>query len=240
MTKRNMLLASTLTLLACAACSSQAPVETLSDQDKGTPGEWMMLFDGSSLDHWKSTTRQENVSACWQIKDGELVCTPRENRPSGVHASLLTREQYSDFEFCFEFKLDKPTQENASNSGVKYFVYPLSELGLEYQLYARVGEVEGPHATGDLYDLFCAKGASLRPFDQWNEARIVSKGTHCEHWLNGVKVLEYERGGEAFRAAIAKSKFKNHPNFGERESGQIMLQDHGGRARFRNVKIREF
>ena len=202
-------------------------------------GSWLLLFDGRSVDQWQSSTTDEEVSVCWKIRDGVLCGVPRRERPEGAHASLLSKRLFSHFELTFEFKLDAPTAETARNSGVKYFVYPDTELGLEYQLYARVGEIPSPYATADLYALLPAQGATLRPFDEWNSARIISNGTRCEHWLNNVRVLVYERGGQLFRAAIAKSKFKDRDRFGELPAGHIMLQDHGGGVCFRNITIRE-
>ncbi len=201
------------------------------------PGE-PALFDGRSLDRWHSSTTQEDIARCWQIEDGQLISIPRSERPEGAHASLLTNQTFSDFELSFEFKLDTPTPETAVNSGVKYFVYPDTELGLEYQIYATTADISALHATADLYDLLPAHDAALKPFDQWNTARIVSRGATCEHWLNGARVLTYERGGPAFRAAVAQSKFKNRPQFGELPAGHIMLQDHGGGVRFRNITIK--
>jgi hypothetical protein len=218
--------------LACQQGRSQTSQGTKSSG-------WLRLFDGHSLDQWQSSTTEENIPVCWQIQDGELSSIPRSERPEGAHASLLTKNKFSNFELAFEFKLDTPTKETATNGGVKYFVYPNTELGLEYQLYARVGEIPGPHATADLYDVLPASGVKLKPFDRWNTARIISHGSRCEHWLNGLRALAYERGGKIFRDAIAKSKFKNRQRFGELSAGHIMLQDHGGGVRFRNIRIRE-
>jgi hypothetical protein len=212
----------------------------LQGTDNSAPEGWLPLFDGRSLDLWQSSTTDEEASVCWQIRGGVLCGVPRRERPEGAQASLLSKRTFSNFELTFEFKLDAPTNETATNSGVKYFVYPYTELGLEYQLYARIGEIPGPHATADLYALLPAQGATLRPFDEWNSARIISKGRLCEHWLNDVRVLAYERGGQTFRAAIAGSKFKDRDRFGELSAGHIMLQDHGGGVHFRNIKIREF
>ncbi len=223
-------------LLIGLGCHSN---ESMGAASSTTP-DWLPLFDGRSLDQWQSSTTDANVSLCWRIQDGQLCSVPRSERPEGAPAaSLLTRKTFSDFELTFEFKLDAPTPETDVNSGVKYFVYPNTELGLEYQVYATLGEIPGPHATADLYDILGAHGARLKPFDQWNTARIVSNGNVCEHWLNGIRVLVYERGGQTFRAAIAQSKFKDRDRFGELPAGHIMLQDHGGGVRFRNIKIKE-
>ena len=222
-------------LLSGLACQQTGTPRT----GTNTSEDWLLLFDGRSLDQWQSSTTDENVAICWQIRDGELCGIPRSQHPEGAHASLLTKRDFSNFELEFEFKLDAPTTETATNGGVKYFVYPNTELGLEYQIYARVGEIPGPHATADLYDILPASGAELRPFGMWNNARIIASGAMCEHWLNGVRVLVYERGGETFRSAIAKSKFKDRDHFGELPAGRILLQDHGGGVHFRCVRIRE-
>jgi len=201
--------------------------------------EWVILFNGSSLDSWQSSTTPENVPLCWRIENGELISLHRDERNQDVRASLLTRDSFSDFELAFEFKLDAPEEKRSINSGIKYFTIPNTELGLEYQIFAHIGEIKGLHATGDLYDILPATGAVLKPFDEWNSGRIISHGNLCEHWLNDVKILEYERGADVFKAAIQNSKFKNQPGFGERREGQILLQDHGGGVRFRNIKIRQ-
>ena len=226
----------TLSFFICFACQQDKSPDI---EKVESIGEWTVLFDGTSLEQWQSSDSEEMIPICWKIENGELESTRKSDRPDGGHASLLTKKKYSNFEFTFEFKLEAPTEEKDTNSGVKYFVYPDTELGLEYQVYAKVGEVKGIHAIADLYDILPATGAELKPFDEWNSSRIVSNGSLCEHWLNGVKVLEYERGGEEFRAAIAKSKFKDRENFGELDAGHIMLQDHGGGAKYRNVKIKE-
>ena len=227
---RIILVLSFITLLCCQQDKSQKTEST---------DTWTILFDGSSLDAWVSSTSEENIALCWKIENGELESRRKDERPDEAHASLLTKKLYSNFELHFEFKLEAPAEGNDTNSGVKYFVYPDTELGLEYQLYAKVGEIEGPHAIADLYDILPASGAELKPFEEWNTGRILSNCASCQHWLNGVKVLEYERGGDEFRAAIAQSKFKDRENFGEQEAGHILLQDHGGGVTFRNIKIRE-
>ena len=90
-----------------------------------------------------------------------------------------------------------------------------------------------------LYALIAPKNKKLKPVGEWNKVRIVVEGNHVEHWLNGVKVVEYELGSDALKAAVAKSKFKNAPGFGEKIKGHIMLTDHGDECGFRNIKIRE-
>ena len=159
---------------------------------------------------------------------------------------IVTVDQYSDFELELEFRITP-----GANSGIKYFVDPElnkgegSAIGLEFQILdddahpdAQMGR-DGNRTMASLYDLIPASGdKSVRPVGEWNEARLVSRGTHVEHWLNGEKVLEFERGSPAFRELVAQSKYKVWKDFGESPEGHILLQDHGNRVSFRNVKIR--
>ena len=196
-----------------------------------------LLFDGKSLKHFKGIKTDTIPDGAWIVKDGEIVCPPRKDRPEGVAGSIVTKEQYANFDLRFQYKLDTDF-EGAVNSGVKYFSYLGAELGLEYQLYDHDKEVKGPHALADLYDLLPATERPAKGRGKWNWVRIVAKGKNVEHWLNNKKVLSFERGSEAFRAAVANSKFKNREGFGEAEKGPIILQDHGGGIAFRNLKIK--
>ena len=138
------------------------------------------------------------------------------------------------------------------NSGVKYYVNEsLSKrggggLGLEYQILddarhgdAKLGNHEGSRTLASLYDLIKADNKAPRPIGEWNHARIVSRNNHVEHWLNGRKVLSYERKSSAYRQLVAESKYVVWPSFGELPEGQILLQDHGNHVSFRNIKIRK-
>jgi hypothetical protein len=138
-----------------------------------------------------------------------------------------------------------------ANSGIKYYVNADlnkgegSAIGLEYQILdderhadAKVGRLPGIRTLASLYDLIKPENRESRPIGEWNHAQIISRGSTVEHWLNGRKVLEYERGSEAYRTLVAKSKYKVWPKFGELESGPILLQDHGNRVSFRNLRIR--
>jgi hypothetical protein len=196
-----------------------------------------LLFDGKSLEHFKGIKSDAIPAGAWIVKGGQIICTPRKEGAKGARGSIVTKEQYANFDFRFQYKLDTDF-EGAVNSGIKYFSYLGAELGLEYQLYDHDKEIKGAHAVGDLYDLLPATERPAKPRGKWNRVRIVAKGKNVEHWLNNKKILSFERGSEAFRAAVAKSKFKKHERFGEADQGPIILQDHGGGIAFRNIKIK--
>ncbi len=196
-----------------------------------------LLFDGESLKNFKSAKNDLVPAGCWIVKDGRIICTTRDSRAEGARGSIVTREQYSNFDFRFQYKLDTDFQGHV-NSGIKYFAYPGTELGLEYQLFDHDAEVKGPHALADLYDLLRAQERPAKRRGRWNRVRIVARGNSVQHWLNNKKVLEFERGSEQFRTAVAKSKFKNRDKFGEAKQGHMLLQDHGGGIAFRNLRIK--
>jgi len=200
---------------------------------------WRLLFDGRSLEGWQSLNKPE-IAPGWVVTNGTL--TILKNSKAG---DLITRERFSNFDFRFEFRLTP-----GANSGVKYLVDPARAqgahgIGPEYQVLddarhpdAKLGAA-GTRTTAALYDVLPpSKDKVLRPPGEWNEGRIVVNGRHVEHWLNGVKVLEYERGSEAFRAAVAKSKFSKLPDFAEWPDGHLLLQDHNDEVSYRNLKIR--
>lgn len=206
--------------------------------DKQISRGWKLLFDGKTLTGWKGATDDKVLNTCWKADGGQIVCTDRKQRPDNLRGSIVTKDQYSSFDFRLDYKLDPDFEGEHVNSGIKYFAYPKTELGLEYQIFDADTEIKGPHALADLYDILPAKERPAKPKGRWNKVRIVSKGNHVEHWINGKKVLQFERGSEQFRNAVAKSKFKNRDKFGEAEQGYILLQDHGGGIAFRNIKIR--
>jgi hypothetical protein len=214
---------------------------------------WKLLFDGKSPAGWRGVNQDHFPEGGWVIESGEIRSIPAGGTGSAGGGDIITIEQFGDFEFSLEWKMITP----GGNSGVKYYVNEsLSKrggggLGLEYQILDEENHewmLDGRmkpndyHTTGALYEFFPPSGdkKKLRSIGEWNSSRIVSKGRHVEHWLNGEKILEYERGGKEYMEMLKESKFKDMENFGQEEKGHILLQDHPGQVHFRNIKIREF
>jgi hypothetical protein len=207
-----------------------------------------LLFDGKTSSGWRGARLDDFPKSGWVIKDGILTVLESGGGESAAGGDIVTLDKYSDFELHVDFKLTP-----GANSGIKYFVDPElnkgpgSSIGLEYQLLddqrhpdALLGNHEGSRQLACLYDLKKANNNKLpNPIGEWNHAVVISKGNHVEHWLNGRKVLEYERKTPEFRQLIRDSKYKDWAGFGEWNQGHILLQDHGNTVFFKNVKIRE-
>ena len=218
---------------------------TLTDEERAEG--WRLLWDGSTTWGWRGAKSEEFPEEGWEIEDGVLTVLESGGGESRGGGDIITVDLYSDFELKLEFKMT-----TGANSGIKYFVDPElnkgegSAIGLEFQVLddenhpdANQG-FEGNRTLASLYDLIAApEDKNVNPIGEWNEARIVSRGNHVEHWLNGEKTVEFERGSPEFRRLVARSKYKIWKNFGEPPEGHILLQDHGNSVSFRNVKIRE-
>lgn len=231
----------------------KAENNTLTDQEKADG--WKLLWDGQTTKGWRSPKSEAFPTKSWVIKDGELSVVSSGNAEAQAGGDIVTLDRYANFELSVDFKITE-----GCNSGIKIFVQPNlapidkvtgkptgvgSAIGLEYQILDDVNHPDaklgrnGDRKLGALYDLIpCDTNKPVNPVGEWNRAHIISKGNHVEHWLNGRKILEYDRGSDAFRAAVAASKFKNIPSFGEWADGVILLQEHGSAVSFRNVKIR--
>lgn len=253
--KRTTVMAKLLLLsmiLPALAADSSKP-NTLTNEEKAAG--WCLLWDGETSSGWRTPKSERFPAKGWQMTNGTLTVLASEGGESTGGGDIITRERYSEFELMVDFKISE-----GANSGIKYFVQPNlspidrvtgrpsgagSAIGPEFQVLddqrhpdAKLGR-NGNRTIGSLYDVIpAAKDKPVNPIGEWNTARVVATGKHVEHWLNGVKILEYERGSVAFRQAVAASKFKNIPEFGEWADGHILLQDHGNRVSFRNLKIR--
>ncbi len=213
---------------------------------------WKLLFDGKTFNGWRGLGRDHVPVGLWGIEKGLIrkVDTGNPQKlPDGrpvEGGDLMTVETFDNFELCFEWKLNK-----AGNSGLKYnvseemsqtFGSKYSALGFEYQLLddqdPNYAKLKPSQYSGSLYDLIPAKNIRLNPVDEFNRSRILVDGTHVEHWLNGLKVLEYEFGSKQLEDAFVVSKFSKIPGFSEKRKAHIVLQNHNDESWFRNIKIR--
>ncbi len=209
---------------------------------------WKLLWDGKTTEGWRGAKLDSFPDKGWVIHDGVLTVKSTGGAESAAGGDIVTTENYSNFELKVDFKLTK-----GANSGIKYYVDPDlnkgkgSAIGLEYQILdddnhpdAKLGNHEGSRTVASLYDLIKADPKKpIHKIGEWNTARIVANNNHIEHWLNGVKVLEYERKSPEYRKLVSESKYEKWPNFGEWDEGPILLQDHGDRVSFKNIKIKQ-
>ena len=210
---------------------------------------WKLLFDGKKADQWVGAYKDKFPDTGWTVDNGMISVHEKVGREGGVGGDIVTKAVYKAFDLSFDFFLTP-----GANSGVKYFVRLAPEekttgsaIGLEYQVLddtlhpdAKLGR-NGDRTLASLYDLIPANKQKrfIHPMGQWNTGRIiVYPNNHVEHYLNGVKVLEYERGSQAFRDLVDISKYKIWKSFGEAPEGHLLLQDHGNDVSFRSIKIR--
>ncbi|MDP3582950.1 MAG: DUF1080 domain-containing protein, partial [Ignavibacteria bacterium] len=207
---------------------------------------WKLLWDGKTTEGWRSAKSEKFPQGGWEIANGVLKTLKSNGFESKNGGDIITTKKYKNFELLIEFKVTE-----GANSGIKYFVDPElnkgegSAIGCEFQILddekhpdAKLG-VKGNRTVGSLYDLIPAVNKRFSGVGEWNHARIIVNGNHVEHWMNGFKVVEYERGTQMWRALVAYSKYKDWPNFGEAPEGHILLQEHGFEVWFRSIKIRE-
>lgn len=241
-----------------------APLDANTLSDEEITDGWNLLWDGKTLSGWLGVKNglKSAPEKGWVIKDrtlsmlpvngispdGRWFPLPPEDQKLGGGGDIVTEKKYKDFAFKFDFRLTV-----AANSGVKYFYDETKNRGTtqEYQILENAHPdsdkgVGGNRRAGSLYDIYSAPLAAkvLKGPGEWNTGMIVAKGAKVEHWLNGVKVLEYERFTPEFRAAVNKSKYAswgdNGKPWGENPSGRILLQDHhDSKVAFCNLKIKE-
>jgi hypothetical protein len=222
----------TFLALACLALPSRAddPVNTLTDQEKADG--FRLLFDGKSTGGWRGYKKQ-SVPAGWKVVDGSLTRV-------GGGGDIVSEDEYGSFELRIDWRVAK-----AGNSGIMYHVQESQQTaymtGPEYQVLDNERHPDGKNkltSAGSCYGLYPPKEDVCKPAGEWNQTRIVIKGGHVEHWLNGTKVVEYEKGGEEWNQKIAASKFKQWSEFGKPTKGRLCLQDHGDKVEYRNIRIK--
>ena len=221
--------------------------------DEEVAAGWKLLFDGETATGWRGAHKEAFPESGWTIKDGQLIVHKMDGGESTNGGDIVTEEMFGAFELLVEFKFTE-----GANSGIKYFVTEQekgkgSSYGLEYQVLddgrhpdaAQYTSFPGSRTLASLYDLIPAvENKRANGPGQWNLARVVvCPNNHVEHWLNGFKTLEYERGSDAFRELVKGSKYaakeyNEHGRFGEAPAGRVLLQDHGDEVAFRSVKIR--
>lgn len=195
-------------------------------------GEWKLLFDGKTTSGWRAYGKAGFPKEGWVVEEGCL------KKVAGARGgNIVTAAEFEDFELEWEWKLPPK-----ANNGIKYLVTEArpSAPGPEYQMIDDSLVRDPRQKTATFYDVLPLSVPSpLKPSGEWNSSRILVHGNHVEHWLNGIKVLEYELGSAEVKAAVAKTKFKDEPGFGEKIKGRIMLTDHNDEAWFRSIRIRE-
>lgn len=194
--------------------------------------KWRPLFDGQSTIGWRGYNKKGFPKKGWVVEDRCLHLLP--NADGG---NIITEATFHNFELQWEWRIAAK-----GNNGLKYFVTEQrpEAPGHEYQMVDDSTVREPKYRTASFYDVLPPeKSNQAKPPGQWNHSRLLVRGNHVEHWLNGEKVLAYELGSPELKAALAKSKFRDMPGFGEKIKGHIMLTDHNSETWYRNIKIRD-
>ena len=243
-------------LWACGADGDDTPAETESVDstqlevhntltDEEIQQGWMLLFDGVSTEQWRGYNQDSFPERGWTVRNGELVVQKSGTEEEGYGGDIITREQYQDFVFSFDFMLT-----DSANSGILYLVQEVDDTPIwhnapEYQIldnptYTNMlgADWMPTHRTAENYDLHAAEEDHCKPPGEWNTGMIRKSGTHVQHWLNGHLMIEYHLRSPEWNALVANSKFNEYPDYGQANVGHIGIQDHGHEVRFRNLKIR--
>ena len=228
-----------LSALLMTSLHAQGTAKPPATKPAAAQAGWKNLFDGKTLNGWRGYKKTDATDSRWAVEDGMLTLPKNDGKDTRGARDLISSDTYEQFELEWEWKIAL-----AGNSGVKYFVLEDmdSAIGHEYQMIdderhpdAKVGP---KRQTAALYDVLAAADRPLKPAGEWNTSRVVVRGTTVEHWLNGTKVLSYELGSPALKAAIAQSKFKDVARFGTPQKGHILIQDHGDQVWFKSIRIR--
>ena len=233
--------------LALLATLSMGPIRAAEDVPPNTltadekAAGFKLLFDGKTTDGWRGYKMKE-MPPGWKVIDGVLtrVAGGAGGKGAGGGDDIVTKDQYGDFELRLEWRVGKGV-----NSGILYRAIEDAVTSWHVAPEMQVLDNEGwsdknkLHQAGALYDLYAPSKNAAREPGNWNEVKIVAKGNHVEHWLNGEKVVEYEMNSDDWKERVAKSKFKGFDKFAKAKKGHIVLQDHSGKIEYRNIRIRE-
>lgn len=225
-----------MSLLAWCLAGAPAPAFAQGSLNTLTPAEraegWRLLFDGKTTAGWRGW-KMDTLPSGWQAADGALTRVRQA-------ADIVTTDKFKDFELKLEWKIAKN-----GNSGIFYRASEDDDAiywsAPEMQVLDDAGHPDGKSrltAAGSDYGLYPAPAGVVKPAGQWNQVRLVVKGQHVEHWLNGVKVVAYELGSPDWEAKVKASKFATHPHYGRNREGYIGLQEHDFWVAYRNIKIR--
>ena len=222
-----------LSLVATTMCAQATPMSHNALTPEEAKAGWRLLFDGRTTAGWRGY-QKEGMPAGWQVVDGALTRVAEAG-------DIITIDQFADFELALEWKISP-----GGNSGIFYRVTEEGEYGYysgpELQVLDDDRHRDGTSrltSAGSVFGLYPAPAGVVRAAGEWNQVRIVVRGNHVEHWLNGQKVVEYELQSADWEARVKTSKFVKWPGFGRASRGHIALQDHGDWVGYRNVKIRE-
>lgn len=204
-------------------------------------GDWIRLFDGKSLKGWHLFNKTSEIKS-WKVEDGALVCLGAKG-PSGS-GDIISDLSFGDFELRWEWKVDK-----GSNSGVFYHIVEdpkykrAIETSPEYQIIddlnfpAKLDDTQKAGADYGMYTPGINK--KLKPIGKWNKSRIIFKNGHVEHWLNDERIIKFKAWTKDWNKRRSEGKWKDYRDYGLSPEGRIGLQDHGNKAYFKNIEIRE-
>jgi hypothetical protein len=200
---------------------------------------WMLLFDGKTLNSWRIFKNLPNTS--WEVAEGTLHCKAFQDGGVNERSDLITTHEFADFELVFQWKIS-----GQGNSGVMFRVTEDYDhtyaSGPEYQVIDDAGypgELPAESKSAAAFGLYPADTTTVYPAGQWNDGRIIVQGNHVEHWLNGIKVLDYTLFSDDWNTRRNASKWKDFPGYASANKGYIALQDHGNEVWYRGIKIKK-
>jgi hypothetical protein len=240
--------AAVMTFTSCGDNSPQSSTRgdttttASSDTASSSKGDWVSLFDGKTFAGWHGFNKGTDSIKNWTIEDSSLVCLGAAKDAHG--GDIVTDKSYGNFELEWDWKVTK-----GANSGVMYHVVEDKkyqapyETGPEYQVIDDIDfpeKLEDWQKAGADYAIMPTNDKKkLNPVGEWNSSKLVYNNGHVEHWLNGEKVLEFDRSSDTWKNMKATGKWKDYPDYAKAESGAIALQDHGNKVYFKNIRIKE-